>query len=48
VQVKDMPDAGQYQLSEINTWMPGYWEITIQAHVGAVSDTVVYKFCIQA
>jgi hypothetical protein len=48
VQVKAMPDAGQYQLSEINTWMPGYWEITIDAQVGSVRDTVVYKFCIQA
>ena len=39
---------GQYKLSQINTWMPGYWEITIDAQVGAVHDTVVYKFCIQA
>lgn len=48
VQVQEMPDAGQYKLSEINTWMPGYWEITIDAQVGGVHDTVVYKFCIQA
>ena len=48
VQVQEMPDAGQYKLSDINTWMPGYWEITIDAQVGAVHDTVVYKFCIQA
>jgi hypothetical protein len=48
VQVEAMPDAGQYKLSQINTWMPGYWEITIDAQVGAVHDTVVYKFCIQA
>jgi hypothetical protein len=48
VQVEAMPDAGQYKLSQINTWMPGYWEITIDAQVGTVHDTVVYKFCIQA
>jgi len=48
VQVEAMPDAGQYKLSQINTWMPGYWEITIDAQVGSVHDTVVYKFCIQA
>ena len=48
VKVEAMPDAGQYKLSEINTWMPGYWEITIDATAGAVRDTVVYKFCIQA
>jgi len=47
VEVTPMPDAGQYQLSNINTWMPGYWEITIDAQVGAVRDTVVFKFCIQ-
>ena len=48
VQVDAMPDAGQYKLSQINTWMPGYWEVTIDAQVSAVSDRVVYKFCIQA
>jgi hypothetical protein len=48
VQVDAMPDAGQYKLSQINTWMPGYWEITIDVQAGAVHDTVVYKFCIQA
>jgi hypothetical protein len=48
VQVEAMPDAGQYKLSQINTWMPGYWEVTIDAQVGTVRDTVVYKFCIQA
>jgi hypothetical protein len=48
VQVQAMPDAGQYKLSQINTWMPGYWEIAIDATVGGVRDTVVFKFCIQA
>lgn len=45
--VTQMPE-GQYDLSPINLWMPGYWEITISAEVGAISDHVVYKFCIQA
>ena len=48
VQVQAMPDAGQYKLSQINTWMPGYWEIAIDATVDGVRDTVVFKFCIQA
>jgi len=40
---------GQYQISDINTWMPGYWEITIDAKTpDKVEDTVVYKFCIPA
>jgi hypothetical protein len=48
VQVQAMPDAGQYKLSQINMWMPGYWEITIDVQAAGVHDTVVYKFCIQA
>ena len=40
--------GGQYQLSPINLWMPGYWETTISISAGAVQDSVVYKFCIQA
>jgi hypothetical protein len=48
VQVQAMPDAGQYKLSQINTWMPGYWEVTITADAGGLHDTVVFKFCIQA
>jgi hypothetical protein len=47
VQVQGM-GSGQYTLSQINTWMPGYWEITIDAQVGSVHDSVVYKFCIPA
>lgn len=48
VKVEAMPTAGQYKLTPINMWMPGYWEITIDAQVGAVHDTALYKFCIQA
>lgn len=47
VQVQEM-SGGQYQLSQINTWMPGYWEITISMDAAQVHDSVVYKFCIQA
>ena len=47
VQIKETAD-GKYELSEINLSMPGYWEVTIDAQAGAVHDTVVYKFCIQA
>jgi YtkA-like len=48
VNVEAMPDPGQYKLTPINMWMPGLWETTIEAQAGAVSDRVVYKFCIQA
>ncbi len=50
--VRAVPEAGQYELTPINMWMPGYWEITLDATIaapaGTVSDRVVYKFCIQA
>lgn len=48
VNVEAMPDAGQYKLTPINMWMPGYWETTIDVQVGSVRDRVVYGFCIQA
>lgn len=46
VNITAMPTAGQYQLSPINTWMPGLWQTTIQAQSGSVSDSTVYSFCI--
>lgn len=50
-QVMELTTPGQYQISDINTWMPGYWEITIDA-TGPVSapaeDNAVFKFCIPA
>jgi hypothetical protein len=49
--ITPMPDAGQYKIDQINTWMPGFWTITIDARGGtggAVHDTTVFKFCIQA
>jgi hypothetical protein len=48
VSVQPMPTAGQYQLSPVNMWMPGLWETTIDAQVGAAHDTTVFRFCIQA
>jgi len=39
---------GQYDVQEINTWMPGYWEVTVDATVGTVHDSAVYKFCFSA
>ena len=40
---------GQYQISDINTWMPGYWEITIDAKTpNNVEDSAVFKVCVNA
>jgi hypothetical protein len=46
VKITAMATAGQYQLSPVNMWMPGYWETTIQAQAGSTTDTVVFKFCV--
>src|SRR5262245_59357216 len=40
--VTPLTEAGQYKLSEINTWMPGLWETTIENR-GADGDKVVFK-----
>lgn len=38
---------GQYELSPINLWMPGLWEITIEVTPqGGTRDEVVFRFCI--
>ena len=47
VNITTMPTAGQYQLSPINTWMPGLWTVTIQAQSGSVSDQTTFAFCIK-
>jgi hypothetical protein len=50
-QVMELTTPGQYQISDINTWMPGYWEITLDAVVpgtSPVEDSAVFKFCIPA
>lgn len=46
--VEPMPAAGQYKASTIHLWMPGYWEVTIDAQAAAGHDSAVFKFCIQA
>lgn len=46
VNVTPPPDAGQYELSPINMWMPALWETSIQAAAAGTSDRVIFKFCI--
>jgi hypothetical protein len=48
-QIQALPTPGQYQISDINTWMPGYWEITIDAMTpDKVEDSAVFKVCVDA
>jgi YtkA-like len=48
--VTPMTAAGQYQLDTVNLWMPGLWEVTIQAEAtqtgGTQRDRVVFRFCL--
>ena len=46
VQIMPMPTAGQYTLDPVNMWMPGVWDVTIVASVGATTDQAKYSFCI--
>ena len=48
VNIEALSTPGQYKLTPINMWMAGLWETTIDVQVGAVHDSVVYRFCIQA
>ena len=38
--------AGQYKLDPVNLWMQGVWETTVRATVGTMTDTTVFKFCV--
>jgi hypothetical protein len=41
-------EPGRYLIEEVNLWMPGIWEVTIEAKDGAdLDDFVVYTFCIE-
>jgi hypothetical protein len=46
VEVAAASAAGQYKLSPVNLWMPGYWETSVTATSQGVSDTVVFKLCV--
>ena len=39
--------GGQYQLTPVNLWMPGYWVTTlVVTSATAGTDTAQYKFCL--
>lgn len=40
--------AGEYVLSPVNLWMPGYWEVTLAVDDGnGLTDSVMYQVCIE-
>lgn len=38
---------GQFQVTPINLWMPGLWQVTLEATTSAATDKAVYAFCIE-
>lgn len=40
------PAGDGYAIGPISLFMPGLWEVTLDAAVGGISDSVVFRFCI--
>ncbi|HTE52091.1 MAG TPA: FixH family protein [Kofleriaceae bacterium] len=38
---------GSYTADPINMWMPGLWDVTINADDGTAADSVTFSFCVQ-
>ncbi len=38
---------GQFQVDRVNLWMPGLWEIAVEAETTASSDAATLRFCIE-
>ncbi len=36
---------GSYEITPVNLWMPGYWEVTLSLS-GEATDEVTFKFCV--
>ncbi len=39
--------GGDYTVAPINLWLPGLWEVTIEARDGESVDAAVFAFCIE-
>ena len=39
-------EPGQFQVDQVNLWMPGYWEVGVAVDVGGVGDEAVFRVCI--
>lgn len=38
---------GRYGVGPVNLWMPGLWEVTVDAQSSAGDDSAVFAFCIE-
>ena len=39
--------AGEYEVSQLNLFMGGLWEVTLEATCTGMTDTLVYTFCLE-
>jgi len=39
--------GGDYSVAPINLWLPGLWEVTVEASDGEAGDRAVFAFCIE-
>jgi hypothetical protein len=46
-EVTALAEPGEYQAAPINLWMPGLWEVRVAVESPDVSDSVVFRFCIE-
>jgi hypothetical protein len=45
--VSEQAEVGVYEVTPINLWMPGLWEVTFDVTpAGGTTDEVVFRFCI--
>jgi nitrogen fixation protein FixH len=48
IQVGVTPKSGgQYQLSPVNLFMSGLWQVTINVDANGTSDQVMFSFCVE-
>ena len=38
---------GEYEISPINLFMAGLWEVTLDLDLSEASDSVVFAFCVE-
>jgi hypothetical protein len=39
--------GGDYSATPVNMWMPGLWQVTVEATDGEETDAAVFAFCVQ-
>jgi len=40
------PNGGGYAIGPISLFMPGMWEVTVDAEAGALRDSATFVFCV--